>query len=398
MAEIVKMPKLGSTMESGVLCNWCKEVGDEVKRGDSICEIETEKLVTAVESMYDGVMLQHIGEIGNEYTVGEPICIIGKENESINIPKPADDEKEDQEVDFASKNENREEAVSASDRIKISPLAKKIARENGIDYTKIKGSSVSGRIEKKDVLKFMSETKENSQPKKKDDVSIDMNGMRKAIAKKMTASKQMIPHTYFKTNVDMGDLMKFRFDAPKHLETKVEKYGINALILKAAAVALHCVKGINVSLNDNAIVTHNHINIGMAVSVSEGLVVPVIKDVDKLSIVEIDKKAAELARKARENELVFDDLSDSTFTVSSLSRYGLPEFTAIINPPNAAILAVGAVLDEVVAVKGEVCIRPILHATLSIDHRVIDGALAAQYLSKFKEVLENPYMLLGGTI
>lgn len=380
MAEIVKMPKLGSTMESGVLCNWCKEVGDEVKRGDSICEIETEKLVTAVESMYDGVMLQHIGEIGNEYTVGEPICIIGKENESINIPKHADEEK------------------SASDRIKISPLAKKIARENGIDYTKIKGSSVSGRIEKKDVLKFMSETKENSQPKKKDDVSIDMNGMRKAIAKKMTASKQMIPHTYFKTNVDMGDLMKFRFDAPKHLETKVEKYGINALILKAAAVALHCVKGINVSLNDNAIVTHNHINIGMAVSVSEGLVVPVIKDVDKLSIVEIDKKAAELARKARENELVFDDLSDSTFTVSSLSRYGLPEFTAIINPPNAAILAVGAVLDEVVAVKGEVCIRPILHATLSIDHRVIDGALAAQYLSKFKEVLENPYMLLGGTI
>lgn len=380
MAEIVKMPKLGSTMESGVLCNWCKEVGDEVKRGDSICEIETEKLVTAVESMYDGVMLQHIGEIGNEYTVGEPICIIGNENESINIPKHADEEK------------------SASDRIKISPLAKKIARENGIDYTKIKGSSVSGRIEKKDVLKFMSETKENSQPKKKDDVSIDMNGMRKAIAKKMTASKQMIPHTYFKTNVDMGDLMKFRFDAPKHLETKVEKYGINALILKAAAVALHCVKGINVSLNDNAIVTHNHINIGMAVSVSEGLVVPVIKDVDKLSIVEIDKKAAELARKARENELVFDDLSDSTFTVSSLSRYGLPEFTAIINPPNAAILAVGAVLDEVVAVKGEVCIRPILHATLSIDHRVIDGALAAQYLSKFKEVLENPYMLLGGTI
>lgn len=380
MAEIVKMPKLGSTMESGVLCNWCKEVGDEVKRGDSICEIETEKLVTAVESMYDGVMLQHIGEIGNEYTVGEPICIIGKKNESINIPKHADEEK------------------SASDRIKISPLAKKIARENGIDYTKIKGSSVSGRIEKKDVLKFMSETKENSQPKKKDDVSIDMNGMRKAIAKKMTASKQMIPHTYFKTNVDMGDLMKFRFDAPKHLETKVEKYGINALILKAAAVALHCVKGINVSLNDNAIVTHNHINIGMAVSVSEGLVVPVIKDVDKLSIVEIDKKAAELARKARENELVFDDLSDSTFTVSSLSRYGLPEFTAIINPPNAAILAVGAVLDEVVAVKGEVCIRPILHATLSIDHRVIDGALAAQYLSKFKEVLENPYMLLGGTI
>lgn len=380
MAEIVKMPKLGSTMESGVLCNWCKEVGDEVKRGDSICEIETEKLVTAVESMYDGVMLQHIGEIGNEYTVGEPICIIGKENESINIPKHADEEK------------------SASDRIKISPLAKKIARENGIDYTKIKGSSVSGRIEKKDVLKFMSETKENSQPKKKDDVSIDMNGMRKAIAKKMTASKQMIPHTYFKTNVDMGDLMKFRFDAPKHLETKVEKYGINALILKAAAVALHCVKGINVSLNDNAIVTHNHINIGMAVSVSEGLVVPVIKDVDKLSIVEIDKKAAELARKARENELVFDDLSDSTFTVSSLSRYGLPEFTAIINPPNAAILAVGAVLDEVVAVKGEICIRPILHATLSIDHRVIDGALAAQYLSKFKEVLENPYMLLGGTI
>lgn len=380
MAEIVKMPKLGSTMESGVLCNWCKEVGDEVKRGDSICEIETEKLVTAVESMYDGVMLQHIGEIGNEYTVGEPICIIGKKNESINIPKHADEEK------------------SASDRIKISPLAKKIARENGIDYTKIKGSSVSGRIEKKDVLKFMSETKENLQPKKKDDVSRDMNGMRKAIAKKMTASKQMIPHTYFKINVDMGDLMKFRFDAPKHLETKVEKYGINALILKAAAVALHCVKGINVSLNDNAIVTHNHINIGMAVSVSEGLVVPVIKDVDKLSIVEIDKKAAELARKARENELVFDDLSDSTFTVSSLSRYGLPEFTAIINPPNAAILAVGAVLDEVVAVKGEVCIRPILHATLSIDHRVIDGALAAQYLSKFKEVLENPYMLLGGTI
>lgn len=380
MAEIVKMPKLGSTMESGVLCNWCKEVGDEVKRGDSICEIETEKLVTAVESMYDGVMLQHIGEIGNEYTVGEPICIIGNENESINIPKHADEEK------------------SASDRIKISPLAKKIARENGIDYTKIKGSSVSGRIEKKDVLKFMSETKENLQPKKKDDVSRDMNGMRKAIAKKMTASKQMIPHTYFKINVDMGDLMKFRFDAPKHLETKVEKYGINALILKAAAVALHCVKGINVSLNDNAIVTHNHINIGMAVSVSEGLVVPVIKDVDKLSIVEIDKKAAELARKARENELVFDDLSDSTFTVSSLSRYGLPEFTAIINPPNAAILAVGAVLDEVVAVKGEVCIRPILHATLSIDHRVIDGALAAQYLSKFKEVLENPYMLLGGTI
>lgn len=170
MAEIVKMPKLGSTMESGVLCNWCKEVGDEVKRGDSICEIETEKLVTAVESMYDGVMLQHMGEIGNEYTVGEPICIIGNENESINIPKHADEEK------------------SASDRIKISPLAKKIARENGIDYTKIKGSSVSGRIEKKDVLKFMSETKENLQPKKKDDVSRDMNGMRKAIAKKMTAS------------------------------------------------------------------------------------------------------------------------------------------------------------------------------------------------------------------
>lgn len=382
MAEIIKMPKLGNTMESGVICSWCKEVGEVVKRGDSICEIETEKLVTAVESMVDGVMLQHVGEIGNEYAVGDTICLIGQPGESAEaIQSPA-------------------EEMPGNNRIKISPLAKKIARDHGIDYSKMAGSGSSGRIEKKDILKAIADKKVTPAPREEpcEDISEPMQGMRKAIARKMLESKSTIPHTYFKINVDMTNAMEFRMNVPKHLEANVEKYGINELILKAAAVALYRVKGLNVSLEGDTIITHSHINIGMAVSVPNGLIVPVIKDADKLSIRQIGSKAAQLAQKAREGGLGLDDLSGSTFTVSSLARYGLPEFTAIINPPNSAILAVGAVLDEVVAVEGQICVRPMLHATLSIDHRVIDGALAAQYLVKFKEVLENPYMLLGGTI
>jgi pyruvate dehydrogenase E2 component (dihydrolipoamide acetyltransferase) len=406
MAEIICMPKFGSTMETGILSSWIKAVGDTVKKGESICDIETEKLVTAVECMTEGVMLAHIGEVGEEYAVGAPICIIGQAGESIDglLDNGAQTAKNESEQPPAAKAESPEVLQAAEKtRVKISPLAKRIAEENGLDYTAIKGSGEGGRIEKKDVLEAIENSKKQSVDdaakatktvEPGEDTVERMSGMRKTIAARMFESKSTIPHTYFKTDVDMTDLMEFRVRAAEAIEGPGKKYGVNELILKAAALTLRQVDGVNVSINGNEIITHKHINLGMAVSVPNGLVVPVIKDADMLSVPAIGRAAAELAEKARNGSLSMDDMSGGTFTVSSLGRFGIPEFTAIINPPNAAILAVGAVRDEVWPVKGQVAIRKILHATLSIDHRVIDGALAAQYLAKFKDLLENPYLLL----
>ncbi|WP_297871960.1 2-oxo acid dehydrogenase subunit E2 [uncultured Oscillibacter sp.] len=339
------------------------------------------------------VRLALLAEEGKEYAVGTPICAVGAAGEALPSGLSAVPPVQTDMPQEAVKAEIPPEPEQGG-RIKITPLAKKIAAEHRLDCSALRGSGEGGRIRKEDVLAALEKAAASIPAADEEDEAQPMSRMRRTIASRMSQSKSDIPHTYFKADIDMMKAIHFRAEAPSHLDPGLTKYGVNEILLKAAALALRSTEGVNVSLRGNEIIHHRRIHLGMAVSVPYGLVVPVIQDADRLSLAQLGRTATAYAEQARNGTLPPEALDGSTFTVSSLGRWRIPEFTAIINPPNAAILAVGAVRDEAVVVNGEIAVRAMLHTTLSIDHRVIDGALAAEYLMKLKEILEHPYMLL----
>lgn len=404
MAQEVKMPQLGLTMEEGTIETWHKKEGDKVAKGEILLEIATDKITSEIESEFDGVVLKLIAAEGEDVPVQGVIAIIGEEGEQVDTgSKPADpiEESKVQESsrEVAVKSETLAPVTSAGGRVKISPLAKKTAEKMGIDYTSLAGSGPGGRIIQQDVLDAKDKVvvKEEKAPVQivqevKKEGGTVLKGMRKVVAERMLQSHLEIPPVTQNMKIDVTKLIEFRKSVNETREEK--KFSINDFVLKAVAKALAKNPHIMVSLIDGQIFQNSNVNIGMAVSTDTGLIVPVINDADKLSLEALSSKAKDLALRARENKLDMDEYKGSTFTVSNLGMFGVESFTPIINQPDAAILGVCSVEDELALEDGVVVQKKKMKISLTYDHRLLDGAVAAKFQQEIKKLLENPMEIL----
>ena len=429
MAEIIRMPKMSDTMEEGVIAGWLKKVGDEVKSGDILAEVETDKATMELESYDDGFLL-HVGvKDGESVPVDGVIAIIGEKGENIDdilkevsneqnnngAVDPKDEEEivdedesveENLEVKEEEEVKNTEDKIedinidfsNESDRIKASPLAKKLASEKGVDISMVKGSGDGGRIIKEDIENFKHSenipTKEVKLPEiysKESYEEIPVSQMRKTISKRLAESKFSAPHFYLTMEIDMDNCVEGR---NKINETSDVKISFNDIIIKAAAVSLRKHPMVNASFLTDKIRVNNHIHIGVAVAVDEGLLVPVIRFADNKSLSHISTEVRNLAGKAKNKELQPSDWEGNTFTISNLGMFGIDEFTAIINPNDACILAVGGIKNTPVVKNEEIVPGNVMKVTLSCDHRIVDGAIGSAFLKTLKELIEDPIKIL----
>lgn len=404
MAEIIRMPKLSDTMTEGVVAKWHKKVGDKVKSGELLAEIETDKATMDFESFFDGVML-HIGiQEGQGAPVDSILAIIGAAGEDISAllngaaPVKAETGKSKEAEKVTEKSLPIAPAATANaagdQRLKASPLAKKIAEDKGIDLSKIQGSGDDGRIVKKDV--------ENYAPTKQLPMVATYTGiesyteesvsqMRKTIARRLAESKFSAPHFYLKMEVEMSNAIASRKAIN---EVSAVKISFNDMVVKAVAIALRSNPKINSSWLGDKIRYNQHINIGVAMAVEDGLLVPVVKFADNKSLSQIASEVKVYSQKAKDKKLQPSDWEGNTFTISNLGMYGIDDFTAIINPPDACILAVGGIKETPVVKNGQLVIGNIMKLTLSCDHRVVDGATGAAFLQTLKSLLEQPVTML----
>lgn len=403
MSHIVIMPKLGLTMTHGQVVRWLKNENDPVKKGEPLVEVETDKISYEVESPADGYLLKILAGNGEDRNIVEPIGVVGERGEEAGIPGAPGFVK----------------AEGTPVKVLISPVARKLAEENGFDYSGIKGTGPEGRIVKEDIqaaIQSMEISKNNQMPAAAPETScsavsqeipvllqaVDFSGrktplagIRKVIADRLSQSKHDIPHVYFRTSVDVSSLIEFKNRIAEPIKIRTGKNPtLNDMIVKAVAAAIEEYPEINVSLIGGEILYHGDINIGIAVNAESGLIVPVIKGANQKSLMQICVHSGELIEKAKNRKLSQEDINGGTFTVSNLGAYGIEEFSAIINPPESAILAVGMAKDTPCAENGSVVIKPVMNLTLSVDHRVIDGVLAARFLKKLKKLLEDPYSFL----
>ncbi|MEQ9261546.1 MAG: pyruvate dehydrogenase complex dihydrolipoamide acetyltransferase [Owenweeksia sp.] len=424
MAEVVNMPRLSDTMEEGTVAKWHKKVGDKVSEGDLLAEIETDKATMDFEAFQEGVLL-HIGvEEGDTAAVDSILAILGEKDEDISelldggsSEKKEEKEKEKEDVEEAddsdseedkeekssgkeaSEQHNEDNASSSEDgkRLKASPLAKKLAEEKGIDINDVEGSGEGGRIVKRDIDNFKPKSSSAEGSSKAtvlgeesyEDVSVSQ--MRKTIAKRLGESKFSAPHFYLTIDVDMANAMQARTGINEIAETKVS---FNDIVVKACAVALRKHPSVNSFWMGDKIRQNHHVHVGVAVAVSEGLVVPVIRHADLKGLSAINAEVKDMAEKARNKKLPPADMEGGTFAVSNLGMFGIEEFTAIINPPNSCILAVGAIRQEPVVKDGQIVVGNRMKVTLSCDHRTVDGATGAAFLQTVKSLLENPAGML----
>lgn len=418
LKEVVLMPRLSDTMTEGVIAAWHKNIGDDVKKGDVIAEIETDKATMELESYKDGKMLYQGAEEGNKIAVNDLLCIIGKEGTDVDAlvnavksgkgAKPSANKDLDggKSAHVGTDEEESSESVNTSDRIFISPLAKKIADEKGIDIKKIKGTGDNGRITKADVENYRpAAEKKAAQTKAADSGNamapkpsanrfeeVAVSQMRKTIARRLSESKFGAPHFYLTMSVNMDAAIAARSKMNEIAKTKIS---FNDLVLKAAAVALTQHPAVNSSWMGDTIRINHDVNIGVAVAVDEGLLVPVVRNANEKSLSTIAAEVKAYAQKAKDKKLQPADWEGNTFTISNLGMFGIEEFTAIINPPDACILAVGAI-NKLPAFdhEGNVVAANIMKLTLSCDHRVVDGATGAAFLQTLKSLLEEPLTML----
>ena len=418
MAIKIEMPKLSDTMEEGVISKWNVNEGDEVSAGDIIAEVETDKATMDVEVFDAGTVLRIVPGEGDAVPLGGLIAIIGEADEDISslledtITATADSTPTSKQ-DKATTNEETVDnpvyvVASSSDdgRIKASPLAKKIAADKGVDLNSIVGSGPDGRIVKKDVETAQSITTSTltrpgtpapiPQPITKSFSSlaseeVKVSQMRKVIAKRLSESKFSNPHFYETIDIDM----KAAIEARMQLKDKIDiKVSFNDIIVKASAIALSRHQAINSSWMGDTIIEHGDVHIAVAVAIEEGLMTPVLRHVDQKGLIQISSETRELAGMARDRKLASEQMEGSTFTISNLGMFGIEEFTAIINPPNACILAVGAIRDVPVIENGAVVPGKRMKVTLSSDHRIVDGAKAADFLNTLRSLIENPLSML----
>jgi pyruvate dehydrogenase E2 component (dihydrolipoamide acetyltransferase) len=430
MADIVHMPKLGFDMKEGTLVRWVKLEGETVQKGDVIAEIETDKATVEVESNFSGILLKHLVEADSIVPIGESIAVIGKAGEEVDskpssAPTAADDKKKEEATQAAADENGAADAAAeqkaaeqsdADGRLKSSPLAKKLAREHQLDLGQITGSGPGGRIVKKDVENAVTnqpaavsapaapgkaaplaanlaplswQTSASHQP----DQKIALNKLRQAIGRRMLESKQQIPHFYETYSYDVAGLMAIREQANRTLADD-QQLSINDFIIKAVALTLKGFPYLNASLMGNEIVQHGSVHIGVAVSVEGGLLTIVVRDADLKPIRLISSEVKEMAARVRSGKIKAEDVEGSTFSISNLGMYGVEQFAAIINPPEAAILAVSAAKQIPVAVNGDLAVGWRMQATISADHRVTDGVEAAQFMKALAFQIENPIRLL----
>jgi len=423
MAIKVEMPKLSDTMEEGVIAGWNVEEGDKVESGDIIAEVETDKATMEVEVFDSGTILKILAKEGDAVPLGNIMAIIGEEGEDISDliqeakskngsksgkhdkEKSSDQKSEKEKVSQDSKpgldgnEDNRSgskekkqhiESSGGNGRIKASPLARKMAEEKGIQLSRVEGSGPEGRIIKRDIEEYEPAAAAVSQVSK-EDREYRVSQMRKTIAKRLAESKFTNPHYYETIDIDMQHVFAAR---KKINETEDIKISFNDIIVKACAKALSRHPAINSTWKEDTILEHGDINVAFAVAVEEGLLTPVIRHADQKGLAQISSESKELAELARDRKLQPEQMEGSTFTISNLGMFGIEEFTAIINPPNACILAVGAIRDVPVVENGEVVPGKRMKATLSSDHRIVDGATAARFLSTLRAFLENPLNMM----
>ena len=437
MATLIEMPKLSDTMTVGTLVNWLKKEGDPVANGDMIAEVETDKATMEVECFEDGVLIKQYCKEGEEVPVGGAIAAIGEAGEAApaveapaentsseaSTPEPAQPETTSApaepvvEVPVSAPAEVVATASSTSgDRVKASPLARKIAESKGIDLSQIKGSGPNGRIVKADleaIKEAVSNSVQASEAKAPasaaaaiesiptlEALDIPVSNMRKSIAGALVASKTQAPHFYLQIEVDGAPLANLRKELNQRLADLPKEHGgikfsVNDLTLKASAEAIKRVPAINRSWEGNTIKQHPNVDLAFGVAIDDGLVTPVIRAAENKSLRQVSNEAKSLIKKAREKKLAPNEMSGSTFTVTNLGMFGISDFYGIINPNNAAILSIGATIKRpIVNDKDEIVIGQTMKIGLSGDHRVIDGAVGAQYLLALKEILETPSLML----
>lgn len=437
MAEIIEMPKLSDTMTTGTLISWLKKEGDAVAAGDMIAEVETDKATMEVECFEDGVVLKHYVAEGQSVAIGSPICAIGEAGEDApaaeaeTAPPPAEAKEEPAKEEPAKEEPAAapepeapaaapEGNVDGAGRVKASPLARKIAKELGVDLSAVKGTGPGGRITREDVENAKKAGPSASAPAPSapsaapvapaapaapapallEEKEIPVTNMRAAIARALVGSKTQAPHFYLQTEVDGAPLNELRQALNAKLadlapEQGGIKFTVNDLILRAAAEAVRRVPAINRSWQGETIKQHGSVHLAFGVAIDDGLITPVIRDAHAKSLRQIALEAKALIGKARGKKLKPDEMSGSTLTVTNLGMFGITDFYGIINPPNAAILSVGAtVRTPVVDDDGKITVGYRMKVGLSGDHRVIDGAVGAQYLAALREILETPATML----
>lgn len=406
---VVPMPSLSPTMKEGKIVKWLKKEGDKVSSGEPIAEVETDKSNLEIESYEDGTLSKIVVGEGQMALVGAPIAYIaGKGGKATAAPAPAPSAPKAVEAPkavapAAPKAEAPKAAAPAGGRLRASPLAKRMARDRGLDLAALHGSGPLGRIVKRDIEAALAQGAPAAVQKaakapavaaragvRPEPQSVPISSMRRVIGQRMTEVKPGVPHFYLTVDVEMDAAMKIREEA-KAIESKVS---VNDIIVKASAVALKRYPKINVSLQGDHIVQYGTADVGIAVALEEGLITPIVRDADQKGLAAISAEVRDLAERARKRALKPDEYTGGSLTVSNLGMYGIDQFVAVINPPQSAIIAVGAVADKAVVRDGQIVVRKILTVTLSGDHRVIDGAIGAEYLREFKALLEHPMRLL----
>ena len=449
MATHIEMPKLSDTMTEGTVVRWLKSVGDEVEIGDEIAEIETDKATMAMEAFDEGILSEILIEEGGKAEVGATLAVLREEGEtapssdSSNDEVPAPDPEPVTEVPLADPEpveaaEHVPESIPssppesppqdspvtsvASGRVKASPLARKIAEQEGVDLSGLKGSGPGGRIVKKDVEAALAVDSAPAGPAALSspapapaptpapapapaeesgfalgvgDQRIELSSLRRIIAERLLTSKTTIPHFYLHTEADAAPLMEIRRQINLQAEaTHGNKYTINDLVLKAVIGAMQAVPSVNATFGGDHILQYGEIGVAVAVAVEDGLVTPVVKNAAAKSLLQISREVKDLASRAREGKLLPNEFDGGTITVSNLGAHGIQSFDAIINPPQAAIISVGGIVEKPVVVDGEILPGLRLDLGLSCDHRVVDGAVGAEFLTQVKKLIEKPALML----
>ena len=424
--EVISMPRLSDTMEEGTVASWLKKVGDKVEEGDILAEIETDKATMEFESFYKGTLL-HIGiQEGETAKVDGLLAIIGEEGTDVSgivngkqassskketskkeepkkeTPKKEESKKEEPKKEAPKKDSGKQEKTksesssSADGRIFASPLAKKLAEDKGVDISKISGSGENGRVVRKDVENYTPASSGGNVQQfvatgEESYEDVNNSQMRKAIAKSLRKSKFTAPHYYLNVEFNMENMIAFRSQFNQLPDTKVS---YNDMIIKAVAIALKQHPQVNSQWFDDKMRLNNHVHIGVAVAVPDGLVVPVVEFANEKSLQQINAEVKELAGKARNKKLKPEEMQGSTFTISNLGMFGITNFTSIINQPNSAILSVGAIIEKPVVKDGQIVVGNTMTLSMACDHRTVDGATGAQFLQTLKMYIENPILML----
>jgi len=438
MAKLLVMPKLGLTMVEGKVSKWHKKEGDEVKKGDVLFEVETDKITNHVEADQDGVIRKVFVDEGAKAPVAAPVAILaGKDEDISNLLNQVGANVEELLVKSSEKAETLTKKESSIDRklgeyIRATPYAKYLAKENSIDLSNVIGTGEGGRIVSRDVLDYIEKTKVKISPVAakmakemdidittidakgrimKEDIlaAVNMNEleavedkvekvtpstMRNIIAERMLESWTTTPRVTYNMEVDMTNIIDFRNKLKDSFAKVGAKLTYNHILMKIASKVLLEYPYLNASFNGEVIELHNYVNIGLAVDVGDGLLVPNVKNVQDKSLLDIALETETMIRNAREGGLSPDDLTGGTFTITNIGMFGIDSFSPIINKPEVAILGVNRIIEKPIVANGQIVIRPMMNLSLSADHRLVDGAMAAKFLARFKEILENPYLLL----